>query len=71
MIDPVQVRLNQLNQISKHCRVLAGGALPLAVSAEIARMADEYEEEAARIERVCRGKRTCPCECLQHCLPVH
>ena len=71
MIDLITVRVNKLVHISEHCRHLANGPLSPTVSVEIAHMADEYEAEAARVERVCRGKKCCPCECSDRCLPVH
>jgi hypothetical protein len=71
MNDLVEVRVNKLIRISDHCRHLVNGLLPPAVGIEIAQMADEYEAEAARVERVCRETRCCPCEWSDRCLPVH
>lgn len=69
MVDLIDVRVSKLVRISDHCRHLANGVLPFAVRVEIAEMADEYDTEVARIERDCRGKRRCPCECSGGCLP--
>ena len=49
-------------RVSDHYRRLADNLQPEPVSAEIAAMADEFDSEAARIRRVCAGKRVCPCK---------
>ena len=70
MVDLLEYRMRTLARRSGHCRRLADGLLPEAVNAAVTAVADEYDEEVARMERSCRGKRCCPCHLLRSCLPV-
>ena len=68
MVDLPELRVSKLALMSCHFRLLADGYLAPAVSAKINEVADEYDEEAVRIERECRGKRSCPCDFSGRCI---
>jgi hypothetical protein len=70
MVDLLEFRVSKLVRRSDHCRHLADGLLPPAVNAAITAVADEYDKEAARMERECHGKRCCPCHRFTSCLAV-
>ena len=61
MITLVDFRVGKLGRMSDHYRQLADNLQPDPVSAEITAIADELDNEAARLQRECVGKRLCPC----------
>ena len=68
MVDLIELRMSKFALMSDHCRELADRLQPDPVSAEITAIADEFENEAARMKRECVGKRTCPCTFIGSCL---
>jgi hypothetical protein len=70
MVDLIEFRMSKLVRRSEQCRRLIGGLLPAPVSAEIAAVADEYEQEVVRMEHECLGKKSCPCSRFNSCYPV-
>ena len=68
MVDLMQYRMARLAQMSGHWRQLADDSLSAAISSEIAMVADDFDQEIARMRRECLGKRSCPCECDGACL---
>ena len=70
MVDLIELRMSKFARMSDHCRELADRLQPDPVSAEITAIADEFENEAARMKRECVGKRTCPCAFIGSCPSV-
>ena len=68
MVDLMQYRMARLAQMSGHWRQLAGNSLSAAISGEIGTVADDLDQEIARMRRECVGKRSCPCEYRGACL---
>ncbi len=68
MVDLLEFRLGKLTRMSDHFRRLAVGLAPEKVSAEIAAVADAFDDEAARIIRDCVGRRACPCKLAHSCI---
>jgi hypothetical protein len=55
------IDISKLGLMSDHFRRLADNLQPDPVSAEITAFAEELDNEAARLQRECLGKRPCPC----------
>ena len=68
MLDLMQYRMARLAQMSGHWRQLADDSLSAAISSEIATVADDFDQEIARMWRECVGRRSCPCEYSGACL---
>jgi hypothetical protein len=70
MVDLLESRVRKLTDMSEHCRRLAAELFPENASAEIASVADQFDDEVGRINRDCIGRRTCPCEFAATCVAV-
>ncbi len=70
MVDVLEFRIGKLTQMSVHYRQLASDLFPEMVSNEIALIADQFDDEVARMNRDCRGRRTCPCEFRPACVEL-
>ena len=62
MVDLLEFRVNKFIRMSDHCRRLANDLAPMAVSNEIAAVADDLDREVVRMRRDCVGSRICPCK---------
>ncbi|MGO9773796.1 MAG: hypothetical protein ACLPSW_30465 [Roseiarcus sp.] len=70
MVDVLEFRIGKLARISDHYRKLGAALAPETVSAEIAAVADAFDNEVTRISRECVGRRACPCEFAHSCIAV-
>ena len=48
---PLEFSVSELQRRARLCRRLSNGAVPLSVMQELAAFANDYESEAARLER--------------------
>jgi hypothetical protein len=70
MVDLLEFRVRKLTGMSAHYRELAADLFPEKVSGEIAAVADAFDDEVARINRDCAGRRACPCEFIGSCVAL-
>lgn len=70
MVDLLEFHVRKLADMSEHCRRLAAELFPENVSAEIASVADQFDDEVGRLNRDCIGRRTCPCEFNATCVAL-
>ncbi len=68
MVDVLEFRINKLARMSDHYRHLAAALIAEKVSAEIAAVADAFDDEVVRMNRECAGRRVCPCQFRGSCV---
>jgi len=70
MVDLLEFRVRKLATMSDHYRELAAALFPEKVSGEIAALADAFDDEVARVNRECVGRRACPCAFYGSCIAL-
>jgi hypothetical protein len=68
MVGLIEFRMSKLARMSDLYRQLADNFELEGVSSEIAALADEFDNEVARLNGECLGRRICPCEFSGSCL---